>query len=414
MMDKECKHYVKGCFKKAELIYKRFYHIFFLEICKSFNLMPKGLEAKKRYCVGGTSENFEQKWDANLPEMEIKCRRLLLEEHCEKLFCLMDRFWEEIAGANVDLNWLVKVRSHLDKIEKEQEKVKPKKMSSLSRNSSLKKMVFERFNEHLPHFQFKSDYFLYCNSQCPDFKNLYKLLTISKTYKYRERLNATSKTYQDGTNLQEHLSREEKNNDIVDVTENPSEPGKQYQNHQDNNTASLNKTRLEGKFVSKNVINLSKRNLSRSEISLLSKGLKFVPSANKLDRATFKRELEEYGRKLRLIWHFRNDERTFSTDKVRPKSSFNPKNKDAIIETYLSSLEERLLDIEIPSRRYNNLTKEERDAFCSLRDDSSIIIKGADKGSVVVFRDREDYLKEAYNNLRIGKCTKRSQTIQVS
>ena len=144
---------------------------------------------------------------------------------------------------------------------------------------------------------------------------------------------------------------------------------------------------------------MSKRNLSQSEISLLSKGLKFVPSANKIDRAKLKRELEGYGRKLRLIWHFRNDERTFSTDKFRPKSSFNPRNKDAIIETYLSSLEERLLDIEIPSRRYNNLTKEERDALYSLRDDSSIIIKGADKGSVVVVWDREDYLKEAYKQL---------------
>ena len=260
-------------------------------------------------------------------------------------------------------------------------------------------MVFGRFNERLPHFQFKSDYYLYCNSQRPDFENLYTLLTINKTYKYRERVNATSKTYQDGTNLQEHLSREGKNNDIVNGPENLSEPGKQYQNHQDNNTASLNKTRLEGKFVSKNVINLSKRNLSRSEISLLSKGLIFVPSANKIDRAKFKRELEEYGRKLRLIGHFRNDERTFSADKFRPKSSFNPRNKDTIIETYLSSLEERLLDIEIPSRRYNNLNKEERDALYSLRDDSSITIKGADKGSVVVAWDREDYLKEAYKQL---------------
>ena len=71
----------------------------------------------------------------------------------------MDSFWEVIAGANVDLNWLIKVRSHLDKIEKEQEKVQQKKLSSLSRNSSLTKMVFERFNEHLLHFQFKSDFF---------------------------------------------------------------------------------------------------------------------------------------------------------------------------------------------------------------------------------------------------------------
>ena len=112
-------------------------------------------------------------------------------------------------------------------------------------------MVFERFNEHLPHFQFKSDYFLYCNSQCPDFENLYTLLTINKTYKYRERVNAISQTYWDGTNLQEYLSREEKNNDIVNGTKNLSGPGKQLDNHQDNNTASLNKTRLEGKYVSK-------------------------------------------------------------------------------------------------------------------------------------------------------------------
>ena len=59
-------------------------------------------------------------------------------------------------------------------------------------------------------------------------------------------------------------------------------------------------------------------------------------------------------------------------------------------------MEERLLDMEISSKRYNNLTKEERDALYSLRDDSTIIIKGADKGSIVVVWNREDYLKEAY------------------
>ena len=33
----------------------------------------------------------------------------------------------------------------------------------------------------------------------------------------------------------------------------------------------------------------------------MSKGLKFVPTANELDRAKLKTELEEYGRKLRLM-----------------------------------------------------------------------------------------------------------------
>ena len=64
-------------------------------------------------------------------------------EHYQKLICLIDRFWEAIAGANVDLNWLLKVRSHLDKIYKEQEKFKGKNLSNLSRNPSYKKLIFE-------------------------------------------------------------------------------------------------------------------------------------------------------------------------------------------------------------------------------------------------------------------------------
>ena len=62
-------------------------------------------------------------------------------------------------------------------------------------------------------------------------------------------------------------------------------------------------------------------------------------------------------------------------------------------------MEERLLVIEILSKRYNNLTKDERDALYSLKDEYSIIIKGSDKGSVVVVWDREHYLKEAYKQL---------------
>ena len=92
---------------------------------------------------------------------------------------------------------------------------------------------------------------------------------------------------------------------------------------------------------------------------------------------------------------FRNYEWSFTAEKFRPKSSFNPRKKDAIIETYLSCLDERLLDIEIPSKRYNYLAKDERDTLYSLKDDPSSIIKGADKGSVVVVWDRVDYPKEA-------------------
>ena len=108
-------------------------------------------------------------------------------------------------------------------------------------------------------------------------------------------------------------------------------------------------------------------------------------------------ELEEYRRKLRLLWHFKNDEKPFPYEKFRPKSTFNPRNKDTVIETYLSSLEERLLDIDISSKRFKSLTNEERNGLYNLRDDPSTIKKGADKGSGLVISDREDYLKEAHN-----------------
>ena len=57
------------------------------------------------------------------------------------------------------------------------------------------------------------------------------------------------------------------------------------------------------------------------------------------------------------------------------------------------------MDIDISSKRFNNLTKEERNAIYNLRDDPTIITKGADKGPAVVVWDREDYLKEASREL---------------
>ena len=81
--------------------------------------------------------------------------------------------------------------------------------------------------------------------------------------------------------------------------------GTQANDHQDINTLSYKGLRWESKFVSKNVINLSRRNQFLPEFSLLSKGLKFMPSADKIDQSKLKRELEEYGSKLHLMWHFR-------------------------------------------------------------------------------------------------------------
>ena len=69
--------------------------------------------------------------------------------------------------------------------------------------------------------------------------------------------------------------------------------------------------RLQGNFVSKNVVNLSWRNLTDSEISLLSEGLNFIPTSNTIDNTKLNTELEALSRILRLKWHFRNEENEF-------------------------------------------------------------------------------------------------------
>ena len=65
--------------------------------------------------------------------------------------------WKTILGRSsektkVDVNFLFRVRFHLDRVERKQQKIKLKKLRSLSPNSVYKKLLIERFYEHLPHF----------------------------------------------------------------------------------------------------------------------------------------------------------------------------------------------------------------------------------------------------------------------
>ena len=57
------------------------------------------------------------------------------------------------------------------------------------------------------------------------------------------------------------------------------------------------------------------------------------------------------------------------------------------------------MSTEIPKDKYSNLTPEKRVALFDLKNDKTIVIKGADKGLVVVVWDRDDYIQEAEKQL---------------
>ena len=323
-------------------------------------------------------------WKETIINTEKDLLEALCVGICERMFNIEKKFWDELYQLeknNDSINfkeWLVKLLIHLEKRMKNITKKKRKKLRKLSGEGDIKELVSERFTEHLSLFNFFDDFSKYCEAFSPDITNIANLVTLGNSFDDPKNISNVSENF-DKVTLEEihnHPSLEK-----------PS------------NAATLLDGRYEGKFVSPNVINLSKRHLSKEEISLLSKGLKFMPTPKHINKARIKEELETYGRKLRLMWHYRNQEREIIINPFKKKSKFNPKRKDAAIEIYLSRLEEEIFALD-KKLSYSNLTKQERHALYSLRDDTSVIIKEADKGSGIVVWDREDYLAEARTQLK--------------
>ena len=106
-------------------------------------------------------------------------------------------------------------------------------------------------------------------------------------------------------------------------------------------------------------------------------------------------ELEAFGRMQCLKWHFLNENK----DIHRQMSKVNPRNKDADTGLYLSSLKEKLIKVEVPKDKFNNLTNSERKALYDLKNDENFEIKSTDKSATAVVWDREDYIIKAEKQL---------------
>ena len=68
---------------------------------------------------------------------------ILMRENVRKMFKLEEDFGRVIKKTEVNINFLFKLRFHLDRVEKKQQKVKLKKLRSLSPNSVYKKLLIE-------------------------------------------------------------------------------------------------------------------------------------------------------------------------------------------------------------------------------------------------------------------------------
>ena len=141
------------------------------------------------------------------------------------------------------------------------------------------------------------------------------------------------------------------------------------------------------------IVNLSSHALNPSETSVLQKGLNFVPTPKQISHTPFLKAASQFGRRIKLI-------RNFHYNKMRrepfiPKSDWTPSDERVpkdILQP-ISDMENEIRKLPIPKFK-PNLTVQETKAIETLRMNSNLVIKPADKGSATVLMDRDNYIPE--------------------
>ena len=197
----------------------------------------------------------------------------------------------------------------------------------------------------------------------------------------------------------EHIQR--------DLTRSEKEEGhNQDRSEQTNTTTKTKKTKHQRRFrrTLTHIINLSKYQLTPGEISLLSKGLNFIPTPKKECPAKLLQDILLYDRRLRLKYFFHQDSATTTESIEEPNSTLHPSSQwtlpsgqDPSLESYRSTIiHSTLKEIKKKDNKKfkRNFKKGEWIAINTLRRNENIVIKPADKGGNIVIMNKEDYIHE--------------------
>lgn len=149
----------------------------------------------------------------------------------------------------------------------------------------------------------------------------------------------------------------------------------------------------------KYVLNLSKYKVNHHEYSVLSKGLKFIPTPqNGNIKKVILNDFDEFARKLRCKYHFDKGE-NLPIHPFKKPSGYNPPFTCYALEDYIDKTKLELSSIPI-KKIHNNTSKLEREALTSLRNNNNIVIKKADKSNTIVIMDKDQYIAEAMRQLK--------------
>jgi hypothetical protein len=157
------------------------------------------------------------------------------------------------------------------------------------------------------------------------------------------------------------------------------------------------------------VVNLSDHHLTKSQISVLERGITFAPTPGPADFAEIRHDVSEFCRRLLLKVHFYDEDnpndQSFKNEiprgllKFKPPSKWKPKVNDPVVNAFVNNVQQSIPNVNLHARNTSNLTKEEKEAILELKQNPKIVIKKADKGSSIVVLNRSDYIKEAERQL---------------
>ena len=147
-------------------------------------------------------------------------------------------------------------------------------------------------------------------------------------------------------------------------------------------------------------MNLSTHIITDTERSLLAHGLKFIPAPTKFKKDAIAEGAEEFSLRARRQYFFNKKNKIHKHLPFLPASEWEPPHAaiPGDLHKFLKDITQEVENLELPTPT-PNLSTAESQALKKLRQDMSIVIKEADKGSAVVIMNRADYIKEAERQL---------------
>ncbi len=142
--------------------------------------------------------------------------------------------------------------------------------------------------------------------------------------------------------------------------------------------------------------NLSTYELTKSDITLLEKGLNFVPTKSNYNLIEHNTQLQKFERRLQLHFYFNKHKQNLSNltlnseTPFRGHSNWQPKILNPTISKFCSDLNMKLLNTRF-NRQASNLTKLEKQSLHNFKINNNIIIKKADKGGGITILNKIDY-----------------------